>query len=123
MHVDDFMLSLDDSLKVEIQLVRSIILGVSSEITEGIKWKSPSFRIKEDFATLNIRKDAVWVIFHQGAKVTKASATGITISDPTGRLEWLAKDRAVVKFRDLAAIETSRSAFEDIVRQWIACLP
>ena len=89
--------------------MRSIVLGASPEITEGIKWKSLSFRIKDDFATLNIRKDAVWVIFHQGAKATKASATGITINDPTGLLEWLAKDRAVVKFLDVASIEPTNS--------------
>ena len=123
MEVNDFMRGLDHVLKPEIELVRSIILEASPAVTEGIKWKSPSFRIKDDFATMNIRKDAVWVIFHQGAKATKASVEGLKISDPTGLLEWLAKDRAVVKFKDVAAIESGRSAFEELVRQWIESLP
>lgn len=83
----------------------------------------PSFRLKEYFATVSIRKDVVQAIFHQGAKVTAASTTGLSITDPSALLEWLAKDRATVKFRDMKAIKSSRGAFENIVRQWIASLP
>lgn len=114
------MRKLDHPLKAELEAVRSIILGANPEISEGIKWNAPSFRCKEYFATINIRKDVVLVILHLGAKVKDNSTAGLTISDPTGLLEWLAKDRAAVKFRDMKAIKSSRAAFENIVRQWIA---
>ncbi len=120
--VEDFMRKLDHPLKAELEAVRSIVLGVNPEISEGIKWNSPSFCFKEYFATINIRKDVVLVILHLGAKVKDNSFAGLTISDPTGLLEWLAKDRAAVKFRDMNAIESNRAAFKNIVRQWITHL-
>ncbi|KAA0227494.1 hypothetical protein EDS67_15960 [candidate division KSB1 bacterium] len=57
-----------------------------------------------------------------GAKVKDNSTAALAISDPNGLLEWLAKDRAAVKFRDMKAIKANKTAFEKIVRQWIACL-
>lgn len=118
--VDEFMRKLDHPLKQELQAVRAIILGASREICEGIKWNAPSFRCKEYFATINIRKDVVLVILHLGAKVKDNSTAELTISDPTGLLEWLAKDRAAVRFRNMKAIESGQVAFGNIVRQWIA---
>ena len=122
-NVDDFMHKLDHPLKAEVAMVRSIILGVRPGISEEIKWKSPSFRLKDHFATFNIRADALLVILHQGAKVTAANSTGINIDDPSGLLEWLAKDRGVVKFSNMKMFKANRGAFENILRQWIAQLP
>jgi hypothetical protein len=61
----------------------------------------------------------VLVILHLGAKVKDNSTAGLTIDDPTGLLEWLAKERAAVKFSDMNAVKSGRAAFESIVRQWI----
>ena len=121
--VDDFMRKLEHPLKAEIEAVRSIILGADPRIGEGIKWNAPSFRLEEYFATMNFRKGVLMVIFHQGAKVTAGSATGLAITDPAGLLEWLAKDRGAVTFRDMKGIRSNRAAFENIVRQWIAQMP
>lgn len=120
--VDAFMRKLNHPLKAEMEAVRAIILGVNPEISEGIKWNAPSFRVKEYFATINLRKDEVLVILHLGAKVKDNSTSGLTINDPTGLLEWLSKDRAAVRFRDIKAIKTGKVAFMNVVRQWIAYL-
>jgi hypothetical protein len=42
---------------------------------------------------------------------------------PNGLLEWLAKDRAAVRFPDMKSIRSNRKAFEAIVCQRIARLP
>ena len=118
--VDEFMRNLNHPLKPALEAVRSIILAVSPRISEGIKWNSPSFRVKEWFATINIRKDVVLVILHLGAKVKDNSTAGLAVDDPTGLLEWLAKERAAVKFRDVNAVQSGRAAFKSIVRQWLA---
>ena len=117
--VDEFLRNLDHPLKPALEAVRWIIRGVSPEIQEGIKWNAPSFRTTEYFATVNIRNGVVFIILHLGAKVKDNSTGGLKISDPAGLLEWLATDRAAVTFRDLKAIESSRKAFEEIIRQWI----
>lgn len=118
--VNDFMRKLEHPLKPELEAVRAIILGVSPKIGEGIKWNSPSFRAKEWFATINIRKDAVLVILHLGAKVKDNSTGGLTIDDPARLLEWLAKERAAIKFDNMQAIKSARASFANIVRQWVA---
>lgn len=121
--VDEFMRDLEHPLKAEIQALRSIILGADPEITEGIKWKVPSFARGEYFATLHLRApDGVHVIFHLGAKVRDLGPDGISVADPTGLLQWLAKDRAIAKFKDMAAIQNRRAELEALVREWIVHL-
>ena len=67
-----FISDLDHPLKREIKLVREIILGVSPEIREAIKWNAPSFRTTDFFATFFLRaNDQVQLIF--GRRVTKAT--------------------------------------------------
>jgi hypothetical protein len=112
-----FIDGLDHPLKKEIEAVRKIILGVSPEIKEGIKWNSPSFRTKNDFATFNLRDGRFWLILHTGVK---ANATkGIKIADPNGLLKWLAKDRCVVTFASVKDVSTKRKALKAILRDWI----
>jgi hypothetical protein len=119
--VEAFLVTLDHPYKPEIMALRQIILGADPAITEEIKWNAPSFRTTEHFATFQLRaKDGIQIIFHLGAKVTAATATGMTIADSAALLTWLAKDRASVIFRDLAEIQTKQAAFSDLVRAWIA---
>lgn len=116
--VEAFLAALDHPFKPEILAARQILLGAAPGISEGIKWNAPSFRTSEDFATFHLRaKDGVQVILHPGAKRRDVT---ITIADPASLLQWLAKDRASVKFRDLSDVEAKRPAFEDVIRQWIA---
>src|SRR5262249_10496246 len=120
-----FLNDLDHPLKPEIEAVRQIILGVSPEIREGIKWNAPSFRTADYFATLNLRakdaKDHVWLILHMSAKA-KDNTKGMRITDPAGLPQWLAKDRCLVTFKDAKDIQAKRAALEAIVREWIGRL-
>jgi hypothetical protein len=119
-NVETFLASLDHPFKQEILALRQIILGVDPGIAEGIKWNAPSFRTSEYFATFHLRaKDGVQVILHLGAKTRDRSTSGVAIADPESLLEWLAKDRASAKFRDLKDIDARRSAFAKVIRQWI----
>jgi len=124
--VDAFLRALDHPLKPEIEAVRRIILGVSPEIREGIKWNAPSFRTTDYFATVNLRgkggDERVWLILHTGAKVKKSATAGMNIADPAGLLEWLAKDRCLVTFVDGKDIRAKRAALKAIVREWIGQL-
>lgn len=118
--VDAFLADLDHPLKAEIEAVRALILGLGPEVGEGIKWKAPTFRTTDDFATVNLRSlGSLQMILHLGAKVRPGMKTPV-IDDPAGLLKWLAADRAMAT---LGAGETFRAnvpAFEAVVRQWIA---
>ena len=57
-------------LKPTLEEVRRTILAAHPEITEGVKWNSPSFYCHGWFATINSRKPTqVDVVFYCGAKV------------------------------------------------------
>jgi hypothetical protein len=117
--VETFLKALDHPFKREILALREIILGADPGISEGIKWNAPSFRTLEYFATFNLRaKDRVQIILHLGAKKRDNTAS-VTIADPETLLEWLATDRAAAGFSDLNDIEAKRSAFAQVIRQWI----
>ncbi|HET6202975.1 MAG TPA: DUF1801 domain-containing protein [Planctomycetota bacterium] len=118
--VESFLASLDHPFKREILALRQVILGAGPGISEGIKWNAPSFRTSEYFATFQLRaRDGVQVILHRGAKTRDGSTSGLAIADPESLLAWLSKDRASAKFRDMEEIEARRSAFADVVHQWI----
>ena len=118
--VEAFLGQLDHPLKDGIEALRGIILGAGAGISEGIKWNSPSFRTTEWFATVNIRKDALMLILHLGAKTRDAGVAASRIDDPSGLLKWLGRDRAAVTFPDLKSVKDRRAALAQLVRQWTA---
>src|SRR5262245_2882010 len=114
-----FLRDLDHPLQAEVEAVRRIVLGVSPEIREAVKWNAPSFRTTEFFATFNLHNGRVWLILHRGAKA-KASTTNRTkVADPAGLLKWLAKDRCVITFADGKDVRAKKAALRNIVREWI----
>jgi hypothetical protein len=116
-----FLAALQHPMKPELLTIRELILGTDPSISEGIKWNAPSFQTSEYFATFQLRaKAGVQVILHLGAKVRDKAAAPVTIDDPQALLEWLAPDRASVKFRDAQHIEEARQAFTQVIRQWIS---
>jgi hypothetical protein len=118
--VDEFMARLDHPFKAEIEAVRAAVLGVDDSIAEGIKWNAPSFRKGEYFATVHLReRNGVAVILHLGAKARVLPTGGLGIDDPAGLLKWLGKDRAMVRFANLAEFAARKADFEWVLRQWI----
>jgi Domain of unknown function (DU1801) len=118
--VNEFMNQLDHPFKAEIQAIRTAILGVSTGVAEGIKWNAPSYRTTEYFATTNLREKAgVGLILHLGAKVRDVGPEGISIQDTAGLLKWLAKDRAMIVFKDMNDFKAKKAAFEKVLKQWL----
>ena len=117
------MATLQHPLKAEITSVLALIRNADPAIAAGIKWNAPSFRLTEWFATLNVRsQDAVQIILHLGAKSRDDVTVREAIADPQNLLRWLGKDRALVSFRDAAAIKAGGAAFQTLLRQWITHL-
>jgi hypothetical protein len=119
--VDEFMSNLDHPCKAELQEIRETILGADPAIAEGIKWKAPSFRTTDYFATTNLReKSGLGLILHLGAKVRDTGPDGLPIRDPEGLLKWLAKDRATIVFKDMNDVTNKKGALVSLIRQWVA---
>jgi len=119
--VEEYVRGLSPLRQKETRAVRRIILGVNPKITEEIKWAAPSFALGEHFCTFNAwAKDDVQLIFHHGPR--KATTKGVPIDDPDGLLEWLATDRASIRFESMKDVQAKKSALQSIVKQWIKAM-
>lgn len=118
--VDEFLAQLQHPLKPGVEQLRSAILASDSRISEQVKWNAPSFCYDGvDRATFRLQPgDRLQLVLHRGAKVPEAAARP-TLEDPSGLLEWLAPDRAVITFRDLTDVGARQDAVVDIVRRWM----
>ena len=116
--VDAFMAALEHPHKDAVGALRRAILGADRSILEGIKWKAPSYRTTEYFSTTHLRaKTGVGVVLHFGAKIR--AIPKVSIEDPEGLLEWLAKDRAMLSFTGVDDVRAKESALQRVVRRWI----
>lgn len=116
--VEAFLAGLAPTSRSEVEALRRIILSADPAIGEGIKWKVPSFRTTDYFATLHLRmKAGLGLILHLGAKVRDIPA--VPVEDPEGLLTWLARDRALITFAGLEEIQARQAALVTLIRQWI----
>lgn len=120
--VDAFMQALDHPHKPAIEALRRAVAAADPSIREGIKWNAPSFRTGEWFGTTHLRsKPGIALILHFGAKA-RAAATP-AIDDPAGVLEWLGKDRAMIRYADADAVDAGRAVLAQILAQWLSHVP
>ena len=112
-------------MKPAIVALRRVVLSANPAITEGIKWNAPSFRIRDDFATMNLRAKAVpcvRLVLHAGATARGLKLRG-KVADPKSLIEWLDDDRGLVTFADEADVDAKAAALRALLRQWIRLLP
>ncbi|WP_434381073.1 DUF1801 domain-containing protein [Melittangium boletus] len=115
-----FLQALAHPLQTEAKALRALILEVSPDVLEEIKWNAPSFRTTEHFATFNLRsREHLRLVLHLGAKVKATAKTGIQVADPSGLVEWLAPDRGLVTVRDAKDFQRQREALQTLLREWI----
>lgn len=105
--------------KDEIERLRSAILAADNAISEQVKWNAPSFCWKgEDRVTMRLHPgDRLQLIFHRGTK--PKNVEGFEFFDPTGRLEWPAKDRAVFTVQNADDLDHSLMAITDLAHRWM----
>lgn len=107
--VKDYMDKLLHPLKKEIDAVRKIIKS-NKKISERIKWNAPSYYYKEDLVTFNPRNQKqVHLVFHNETIV------GIT----SVLLEGNYKDRRMIYFDSMAAINKSKKELEKIINEYV----
>jgi hypothetical protein len=108
--VDAFVSDLGHPLEAAINAVRDVVLGVDSRIVETIKWKSPTFVLEGNIASIEPRsKKQVSVLFHQGAKLPGRHP----------RLEGGGGTVRYLRFVDEADVIRKRADLERAIRAWI----
>ena len=118
--VEQYLTDLEHPLKEGVLLLRTTILASDPAITEHIKWNAPSFRFDgEDRVTFRLQpRGRLQLVFHRGAKVRSDTAT-FAFEDPSGLMTWLAADRAVIDFPDLATVTTHQAQVGALVARWV----
>ncbi len=108
--VDQYIQKLEHPFKAEMEAIRAIIMNAHPQVTEGIKWNSPSFYYKGDMVVFATHvKDYVHLVF----------PNGIVINDQSGLLEGDYKDRRMAYFYDMKDVESKKTALENVIRGWV----
>jgi hypothetical protein len=107
--VEAWFRELAHPLKDAMLLVRKIVLGADSRVTETIKWKSPTFVFEGNLASIDPRtKKHVNLMFHQGA----------ALPGKHPRLEGGGGTVRYMRFADVEEVEAQRLDLEAAVRAW-----
>ena len=120
--VGEFLAAQTDDVRAQVELLRDIIRGSSDDLTEHIKWNSPSYVFDgEDRITLNARGSGpVRVVLHQGATTPEDKGAAPEFdADPTGLLTWHSNIRASLSVSSVDEITAQRDAIDRILRAWL----
>lgn len=120
--VTEYIQKLEQSVAEAVELIRQIFLSTDPEISEQIKWNSPSFyyvgemkpfdpkEYKRDIAVTNLHKGRLMLVFPTGAK----------INDSTGLLEGKYTDgRRIINFKDIGDIKAKERSLRKVIRDWM----
>src|SRR5687767_7057857 len=94
---DAMLTTLQHEHKDAIVRLSDLLRSADPRIVASVKWNAPSFALEDHFATFQLRaKRGVMLVMHFGAKKRASLPERGRIADPTGLLNWLADDRAVI---------------------------
>ena len=113
---------LDVAIKGIVETLRQIILNVSDEISERIKWNNPSFyyngemqpfdpkEYKREMIVFNLHKNRIMLVFPSGAKVN--DTTGLLTGD-------YADGRRIVVFKDMDDVKAKEKHLKAVIKKWL----
>jgi hypothetical protein len=113
---------LDVSIRDIIETLRQIILNVSVEISERIKWNNPSFyyngemqpfdpkEYKREMIVFNLHKNRIMLVFPSGAKVN--DTTGLLTGD-------YADGRRIIVFKDMGDVQSRKADLQLVITKWL----
>lgn len=121
--VTEYIQKLDPSLAQTITFLRQIILAIDDEISEHIKWNSPSFYYSGEMKPFNpkeYKRDILVMNTHRGNTILLVFPTGAKIIDTSGLLEGNYPDgRKIAKIKDLNEAKSRQKDLENAIRNWM----
>ena len=119
--VTEHINTLESPNRETVEFLREIFLSSNSEISEHIKWNSPSFyysgEMKEfdakeyncDLAVLNLHRVKILIVFPTGNKIDNETLKGKDYPD----------GRKIVDIQNLADAKNKRENLEARIKNWI----
>ena len=120
--VPEFLDSLDDNKRIQVQTLRDIILKTDPTLAEHIKWNSPSYVLDgEDRITfsLNNKQGIVKLVLHMGATRPENKEADSIYRDESGLIAWSSDIRGVLSFENYDEIESRKETVAQIIRDWL----
>jgi len=119
--VDEFLNDLTEDRRQQVEALRSIIKSVNSELTEHIKWNSPSYILDgEDRITFNMHyPDQTMVLIHMGAIRKENKKADPIMNDTTGLIKWNSDIRGTLAFSSLDDITNSQADITKVLLAWL----
>ena len=119
--VDALLAVTEHPLSATVRELRTELLAVPG-VVEGIKWNAPNYALRDDFATMSLRRpEVVQVILHTGAK-PKPDHPEIVVGTLPAFARRADRNRVVLSFSDAALNEEDRSALRRLITAWVAQL-
>lgn len=122
-NLEDFMNNLNPEKRAQVDVLRSLILGIEPKLEEHIKWNAPSYVLDgEDRITFNLmnKQGVVKLVFHMGA-IRKEDKKGAPIlQDESGLIEWSSDIRGMVTFTTIEDINSNLKSLQKIIKDWLS---
>ena len=123
--VERYISQLEPEIQPAIEYLRQVILSIDKEISEHIKWNSPSFyysgemkefdpkEYKRDILVMNLRKNKIMCVL----------PTGMDIKVNTEILEGNYTDgRRIINFRNLGDIQEKEPKLRETIKEWLSLI-
>jgi len=119
--VDEFLNDLNEDRRQQVEALRTIIKNVNSDLTEHIKWNSPSYIFDgEDRITFNMHyPDQTMVLIHMGATRKENKKVDPIMKDTTGLIKWNSDIRGTLAFSGLDDIANSQADITKVLSTWL----
>jgi len=119
--VDEFLNDLNEDRRQQVEALRTIIKTVNSDLTEHIKWNSPSYILDgEDRITFNMHyPNQTMVLLHMGATRKENKKADPIMNDTTGLIKWNSDIRGTLAFSSLDDIANSQADITKVLSAWL----
>jgi len=118
---DEFLTDLSEERRQQVEALRTIIKSVNPELTEHIKWNSPSYVLDgEDRITFNMHyPDQTMLLIHMGATRKETKKADPIMKDETGLIKWNSDIRGTLAFSSLDDIVNSKADITKVLSAWL----
>ena len=121
--VTELIEKLQSPTKEIVEFIRQVILDTDNQISEQIKWNSPSFYYNGEmkaFDPKEYKRDILVINLHRG-NILLVLPTGAKINDTTGILEGNYTDgRKLIKIKDLEDAKSKEDGLKKVLKDWLS---
>jgi len=120
--VDEFLSELSDDRRQQVEALRRIIKNIDPNLTEHIKWNSPSYILDgEDRITFNMHyPDQTMILIHMGATRKEDKKGTPILSDDFGLVKWNSDIRGTLSFKTLDEIAVNKDKIITLLKNWLS---